>query len=79
LIEDCLIDGNFGGRRVESMMNVPTAASSVYPIRRFATAFLTIAIAPLNEFLAGLPDSYDAKSISAVQIMRKKANHVRRR
>ena len=41
--------------------------------------FLKIVIAPLNEFLAGLPASYGAMPISAAQIMRKKANHNRRR
>jgi hypothetical protein len=40
--------------------------------------FLKIAIAPLNEFLAELPASYGAESISAAQIMRSKANHNRR-
>jgi hypothetical protein len=41
--------------------------------------FLSLAIAPLNEFLADLPASYGAKPISAAQIMRAKANHNRRR
>jgi hypothetical protein len=41
--------------------------------------FLKIAVAPLNELLAGLPASYGAMPISAAQIMRKKANHNRRR
>ena len=41
--------------------------------------FLKIVIAPLNEFLAGLPASHGPKPISAAQIMRKKANHSRRR
>lgn len=41
--------------------------------------FLTIAIAPLNEYLADLPDFCGAQSISPAQIMRKKANYNRRR